>query len=190
MRRLMGVLLGVPELRANLGAAIGGVRPDGDKLARIVVDWVSGVSITEMAARHFSRRASGDRLSESEAITECCKSLFGRLTQTAAWGLSALQAMTFGDRVDELTEVEQQTLRNLPARVFYGVNSDEAIALRLLGVPRTAAPDLVESLSETEISQSLPALRQALGQRVWERAMGDSGRDYYRVWRILQGDES
>ena len=190
MRKLMGILLGVPELRANLGAAIGGARPDGDKLARIVVDWVSGASITEMATRHFSRTASGETLSESEAITECCKHLFGRLSQTAAWGLSALQSMTFGDRLEELSEAEQQTLRNLPARVFYGVNSDEAIALRLLGVPRTAAPNLAESLPETERSQPLSALRQTLNQTIWERAMGDSGRDYYRVWRILQGDES
>jgi len=189
MRKLMGILLGVPELRANLGAAIGGERPDGDKLARILVDWVSGSSISEMATRHFSRRASGETLSESEAITECCKHLFGKLTQTAAWGLSALQSMTFGDRLEELTELEQQTLRNLPARVFYGVNSDEAIALRLLGVPRTAAPDLAGSLSDAEKSQPLPVLRQALDQRVWERALGDSGRDYYHVWRILQGDE-
>ena len=189
MRKLMGILLGVPELRANLGAVIGGERPGGDKLARILIDWVSGISIKEIATRHFSRSAGGRVLSDDKAIAECCKHLFGKLTQTAAWGLSALQSMTFGDRLEQLGEREQQTIRNLPARVFYGVNSNEAIALRLLGVPRTAAPALSSSLTDQEMSRPLPELRQTLNQSVWERALGDQAIDYYRVWKIMQGEE-
>ena len=33
-------------------------------------------------------------------MTECCKSVFGRLTQTASWGLFALQSVTVGDAFD------------------------------------------------------------------------------------------
>jgi hypothetical protein len=76
---------------------------------------------------------SENRNDKAAALSECCKNLYGKLAQTASWGLAALQSMTPGDKFDKLPESEQQTLRNLPARVFYGVNTDEAIALRLFG---------------------------------------------------------
>jgi hypothetical protein len=135
LQRMMGVLLDIPELRENLEKATGRRRRDGNLLARMVSDWVNGASLPEMTEEYFSTTADGDRLDPVTAMTECCQNLFGRLTQTASWGLAALQALTLEPSIDRLPEAEQQTLRNLPARVFYGVNSDDTIALRLLGVP-------------------------------------------------------
>jgi len=97
--------------------------------------------------------------------------------------------MTFGDRFEQLPESEQQTLRNLPARVFYGVNTDEAIALRLLGVPRRAAQPLADTLGEAR-RLPLPQLRTHLAQtdsQVWLQALGGSGHDYFKIWKILEG---
>ena len=118
-----------------------------------------------------------------------CKNVFGKLTQTASCGLAALQTMTFGDKFDQLAEADQQTLRNLPARVFYGVNTDEAIALRLLGVPRGAAQQLAQSLSPAK-NLPLPQLRSQLAKtdaQVWTQALGESGQDYFKIWKVLEG---
>ena len=91
LRNMMGVLLRVPELRDNLKAVTGGDTGDGDKLALIVKDWVNGVSVPEIATRHFAHA------DETKSITVCGKNLYGRLTQTAAWGLGALLSITGSD---------------------------------------------------------------------------------------------
>jgi len=189
LQKLMGILLTVPELRENLEAATGGRGPDGDRLASMVRDWVSGASLPDMAHEYFAIKPDGRTVDQRTALTDCCKNLFGKLTQTASWGLAALQSMTFGDRFERLSEADQQTLRNLPARVFYGVNTDEAIALRLLGVPRGAAQPLAGSLGVAR-TLPLPQLRARLAQtdvRLWTRALGNSGQDYFKIWKVLEG---
>lgn len=92
LQAMMGVLLKVPELRDNLKAVTGGDQPDGDKLALIIKDWVHGASIPDIASRYFMDD-SGD---DVKAMTKCGQNLFGRLTQTAAWGLGALLSITGG----------------------------------------------------------------------------------------------
>ncbi len=186
LRRMMGLLLQVPELREPLGDVTGGTSPNGDKLARIICDWVQGRPLTEMATEYFSEEAT-DRVA---AMTRCCQSVFGRLTQTASWGLSALQSLTLGSGFDELPPDEQRSLRNLPARVYYGVNTDEAVALRLLGVPRTAAPALATVLA-VKADEPLHRVRgrlRASDVNEWTEAMGDRGTSYHRVWSIMEGD--
>ncbi|MBE0576218.1 MAG: DEAD/DEAH box helicase [Desulfuromonadales bacterium] len=189
LEKLMGILLSVPELRENLEAATGGRGPNGDMLACMVRDWVNGTSLTDMAGEYFSEKPNGDSVDPTTAMSDCCKNLFGKLTQTASWGLAALQSMTFGDNFDKMSEAEQETLRNLPARVFYGVNTDEAIALRLLGVPRSAAQPLAVSMG-TSIDLPIPRLRVELAKKdaqYWTKSLGRKGHDYYRIWKILEG---
>jgi hypothetical protein len=181
LRDMMGVLLLVPELRDNLEAATGGAGKDGNKLAEIVKDWVGGKSLPEIAAIHFQR--DGD--TPVTAITRCGQNLFGKLTQTASWGLGALLSITASTLPDD----EFKRLSNLPSRVFYGVNSDEAIAMRLLGIPRTAAAPLASHCGKT-INQPLPKLRETLvnlTEADWKTAVGQNGLVYRRVWRILEG---
>ena len=124
------------------------------------------------------------------AMTRCCRSVFGRLTQTASWGLAALQTLTIGDKFDSLSAEEQRTLRNLPARVYYGVNSDEAVALRLLGVPRTAATPLAQELrvGPNEPLHEVQIRLRTAGVNQWKAALGARGESYHRVWSIIEGE--
>lgn len=189
LRRIMGVLLEVPELRQSLGDPVAGNRPDGDTLARIVCDWVGGRSLAEMAKEHFSREsATGSDGSDAAAMTRCCQTIFQRLTQTASWGLAALQSLTIGGSLETLSEAERRSIRNLPARVYYGVNSDEAVALRVLGVPRTAAESLARQL-DVSASEPLHRLRTRVSNAAtsqWTAALGEVGTSYRRVWSIIQ----
>ncbi|AOV98891.1 DEAD/DEAH box helicase [Dehalococcoides mccartyi] len=182
LQRMMGVLLRVPELRENLKAATGGTSPDGRKLALIVKDWVNGVPVSEIASRYFMD-ADNDI---TKAMTKCGQNLFGKLTQTAAWGLGALLSITGSG----LSEEQLKILNNLPSRVYYGVNDDAAITLRLLGVPRTAATSLATSMGSI-INESLPSVRvrlRTLDAGVWSQALGQrQGEVYRKVWRVLEG---
>lgn len=194
LRRMMGLLLQVPELREPLEDVTGGAGSDGDKLARILCDWVQGRPLTDMASDYFGKNVGQEDEEAATdpvaAMTDCCRNIFGRLTQTASWGLSALQSLTLGSAFDALPLNEQKSLRNLPARVYYGVNSDEAIALRLLGVPRSAAPALSASLGigADEPLHQIRARLRATDAGEWIAAMGERGESYHRVWAIMEGD--
>lgn len=183
LQDMMGVLLRVPELRENLNAVLDGRAPDGDKLALILKDWVNGEEITTIAARHFTDDGT-DRVT---ALTKCGQNLFGKLAQTSSWGLNALLAITGSS----LSEDERSRLANLPSQVFYGVSTDEAITLRLLGVPRRAATHLARTLN-ISAGESLPSVRQrlaALSDEQWNSALGPSGNVYRKAWRIIEGTE-
>lgn len=183
LQDMMGVLLRVPELRENLKAVTGGEAPDGDKLARIIKDWVNGEEITAIAERYFLT----DGMDATIALTKCGQNLFGKLTQTSSWGLGALLAIT----ASGMPENERSQLSNLPSRVFYGVATDEAIALRLLGVPRRAAMPLARSLN-LQREEPLPSIRArlaAMSEQDWNSAVGTSGGVYRRVWQIMEGKE-
>ena len=195
LQRMVGVLFQVPELRDSLREVTGGPYPDGDTLTRIICDWVQGRPLSDMAADYFAGKSDHDdgvtgQADSVTAMTRCCRSIFGRLTQTASWGLAALQSLTVGDALDSLPADEQRTLRNLPARVYYGVNSDEAIALRLLGVPRTAAAPLARRL-EVGAAEPLHEVRARVRRAdpdTWKAALGSRGASYHRVWSIIEGE--
>lgn len=190
LSKMMGLLLQVPELSDNLREVLGGDSPNGDKLARIVCDWVQGTSLEDMAERHFPVTDKDGLLKRTDSMTKCCQRLFGKLTQTASWGLAALQALTFKDKLDALSELEQRSLRNLPARVYYGVNSDAALALRLVGVPRQAAAPVADAVGiDPGASPSeVRALLKQSGEAPWRKALGDLGPIYHAVWSIVEGE--
>jgi len=184
LQNMMGVLLRVPELRENLEAVTGGKTPDGDTLALIVKDWVNGVPVRDIARSYFMR--GGNDI--NKAMTTCGQNLFGRLTQTAAWGLGALLSITGSG----LPEEQLQSLSNLPSRVYYGVNDDAAIVLRLLGVPRTAAPRLARAMGSI-LGKPLTSVRtrlRSMDAASWGDALGPrEGEVYQKVWRVLEGGE-
>lgn len=181
LQNMMGLLLRVPELKENLKAVLGGKVPDGNKLALILKDWVNGEELTTIAERHFSQ----DNKDNVMALTKCGQNLFGKLTHTSTWGLNALMAITTSD----LDDNERSQLANLPSQVFYGVSTDEAVSLRLLGVPRRAAPRLAKALG-LKSSDSLPSIRQrleGLSEQDWNSALGTAGRTYRKAWQLMDG---
>ncbi len=181
LQSMMGVLLRVPELRGNLNFAIGGQSSDGNKLALVVKDWVNGLSVSKIAHRYFME-GSKDELA---AITSCGQNLFGRVNQTVAWGLGALLSITGSG----LSESEMRSLRNLPSYVYYGVNNDNAIALRLIGVSRNAATKIASDMGnirDEQLAQIRSNLRD-MDTTVWQQALGEHEGEIYRdVWHILE----
>lgn len=186
LQNAFGVLLQIPELKAELAEVTGGGRGNGDLLARIVKDWVNGASLAEMANEHFR----GPNDSPTDAMSKACRLVYGKMTSTASWGLSAIQSLTIRDGLDRMTEEERRTFRNLPSRIYYGVNSDMAIDLRLMGVPRNAAQPLSDHLSRQNVGTGIKSMRAALeglSDADWHTAVGAAGPTYQKAWKILEG---
>ncbi|NLM29040.1 MAG: DEAD/DEAH box helicase [Methanomicrobiales archaeon] len=182
LQGMVGFLFGVPELRESFKTVTGGESPDGEKLALIIKAWVNGDPIPDIARRYFMDEG-GDM---TAAMTRCGKNLFGNLTNTAAWGLGALLSITGSN----LPEDQLESLRNLPSRVYYGVNSDAAIILRLLGVPRSAAAPLAASMDEITQKplRDVRAHLQSMDRESWIQALGQhEGEVYWKTWRTLEG---
>ena len=93
--------------------------------------------------------------------------------------------------IREQTEDDQRVLRNPPARVYYGVNSDEAVALRLLGVPRAAAVLLTGALRIEGTDSLTEVFTKLYASKVdsWKAALGDRGEGFLRVWTIIEGHD-
>lgn len=182
LQAMMGVLRQVPELRKNLNVVTGEELLNEDKLALIIKDWVNGASVKDISERYFMIK-DGD---VTQAMTKCGQNLFGKLTQTTAWGLGALLSITESD----MPEDQMHSLNNLPSRVYYGVNDDAAIALRLLGIPRSAATRLADSMGDV-LDEPLSNVRSRLrdmDEAKWRQALGErEGEIYRKVWRMLEG---
>lgn len=186
LQKTFGVLFAIPELRSELAEVTGGGRGDGDLLARIVKDWVNGASLPDLAKEYFTE--DGDDL--TTGLTKACRLVHGRLTSTASWGLSAIQSLTAGDSLERMSAGEQKAFRNLPSRIFYGVNTDAAIDLRLLGVPRRAAQPMSDHLRARGVGGGVRELRAGLaglGTDDWRQALGGAGATYQRAWKVLEG---
>ncbi len=83
-----------------------------------------------------------------------------------------------------------RAIRNLPARVYYGVNSDAAFSLRLLGVPRGLAAPLATALSITPadpLDQVRAKLRAATADAIAPALSRFRAGALQRAWRLLSG---
>lgn len=185
LQKMVGILLKIPELRDNFDDIKGKTNTkDGNTISLVIKDWVNGKSIQDIAQNYFKT----DNIDMDEAITKCGQSLYGKITQTASWGLSALLSPI----ANEMTEDEFKELSNLPARVYYGVNSDDAMMLRLAGVPRIASNELSRTLQNIQ-NESVTNVRHILkngGEALWQVAMGhEKGSVYYKVWSVIEGNK-
>lgn len=154
--------------------------------------WVEGRSLGEIAAQHFQAEG-GDA---TDSITQCGRQLFQRFAQAGAWGLGALQTLADID-ITGLTPAQAEAFRSVPAMVFYGVPTVNAVLMRALGVPRSIAVPLGARFAAEQPEGEGPRIPRArtwlngLPPEAWDEVRSPqatlSGDDYRRVWRILNG---
>lgn len=187
---LFEILIGVRELQLEVPAG-----SQHRHLAEVLSMWVGGRPLGEIAAQHF--RPEG--VDATDSITECCRQLFQRFAQSGAWGLGVLQAIAGVDTAG-LPPEQAETIRSVPAMVYYGVPTVNAVLMRALGVPRSIAVPLGDRFAAQHQAIQGPRISRArtwlkgLPADVWNACRPAqarlSGEDYRRVWRILNGMES
>lgn len=180
LAKAIGVLLEVPELHDQLVKQGSGGPYSGDFLARVVKDWVGGLSLAELATRYFARTESE---AASASITRCCQRMFGSILPSISWGLAAMQTMTLATDADATAD---SGVRDMASFVFYGVDSRAAIALRLFGVSRTAALAMARTHGRDKSIEDLRRFVAESSIRDWTDALGDVGEAYFRAWRLAE----
>jgi hypothetical protein len=76
----------------------------------------------------------------TKAIEKTTKAIYKVIANIGSWGISAIQKIpTSGIDWNDLSEVEKKKMMNIPAYLFYGVNTDEGVLMRKANVPRSIA---------------------------------------------------
>lgn len=146
----------IPEMSLGMPEEAGGINPG--RVAGVLRDWVRGSSLPEIAETWFS--------TNHRDLSRVGRYLFRELSGQLPWGIGALQLIELsGNESDGAT-----LARHVPAMSFYGVDSIEALPMRMVGVPRAAARRLGDQAPEfTSFSQA----------REWVAGLPDS------VWRTV-----
>lgn len=196
MADLFGVMLKIPQLSESL-EQVGGEGFDHKHLANITKDWVNGKSLQEIARSYFVKDRSD---SDTDAFTSACKALYRSIVNSGTWGVSALNRMS-GLDFDSLPEAERRRMNALPAMIYHGVKTEDAVLMRMNAAPRSAAERLGEMYSRDtgnasdrySVGKARDYLRN-LSAADWAHAVPEgvplSGDGYRRVWRVLSGEGS
>ena len=192
---LYGVMLKVPQLKQQL-EKIAGEGFDQIRLSEITRDWVNGHGIDAIARKYFSQDQNGEIA--TVAITDACRVIYRAIVNNGTWGVSALSRMSSMD-FEEMNETDRRQINVLPAMIYHGVRTEEAVLMRMNAVPRSAAEALgalYRDLNERDESRftvgKTRSFLKGLEDHDWENVRPAqaslSGSGYKRVWQILSGE--
>ena len=200
-KRLSGLIKvmadSIPEV-GDIRTEMPGKHKGGDDVAGIISEWVGGRDIPRIAQGHFG---GADR----DGITECVRAIYGGIIQRATWGLAGIQRI-YGDEGHGGQAAGGRpeggsSARNVPAMVYYGVDTDAAVLMRMNSVPRSAAGRIGAAYAEglaggrdlhSAGGREVREWLSGLGEDEWGRAGagGMSGRDLQAIWARLSGHDA
>lgn len=194
MADLFGVMLKVPQLSKQL-EEIGGEGFDRAHLSNITRDWVSGVPLQEIARSYFAGDEGG---TDTEALTGACKAIYRAIVNNGTWGISALSRVS-GLDFDNMSEAERRRINTLPAMIYHGVRSEDAVLMRMNSAPRSAAEhlgDIYRTFADNHDSRysvgKARSFLKELSSRDWDRARpvdaALNGAGYRKIWEVLSGE--
>ena len=103
----------------------------------------------------------------------------------ASWGLSALEGIVKGVEEDVKDSY-------VPSFVYYGVDDKKALALRMIGIPRSLSPSLSQAITDDVSKYSFAKLRKTISDlplRDWDALSPSnsklSGEEWKRIVSIL-----
>ncbi|MEA1959959.1 MAG: helicase-related protein, partial [Bacillota bacterium] len=151
---------------------------DAERIARITSRWVNGTPLYEIAHDEYK----GD-------VVKCIQHIYSKISNLIPWGIRGIQKVSLAG--DENANWEAADL--IPAMIYHGVRSKEAIALRMLSVPRLAAEGLAKQWRSKEVVSVKNAsdwLNDLDGNH-WNKALPKdsplSGSECKILWEILEG---
>ena len=190
---MKAMLDGIPEVSIGMSDILPGRKRHDPTIASVVADWVGGKGLADISRTHFG----GD---DPASMTSCVRAIYGKIIHSASWGLAGLQRIQGLVDGREAADRSAKSARNLPAMVYHGVDTDEAVLMRMNGVPRSVARGIgrayVDYLGGRDVysaSGSGEVLKwlEYLPERAWRPESGDlTSRECKDVWRELAGIET
>jgi hypothetical protein len=186
-------MLRIPQLKSSL-EEIGGDGFEKKRIGELTQAWMQGDSIHKIAASFFK----GD---QTKTITAACKAIYKNLANTGTWGLSALSKLpNSGIDFEKLSETERRRINTLPAMIYHGVKTEEAVLMRMNSAPRSVAERLGEELitstgksgGETSVNEArdfLKSMEKSDWARIRPKDASLSGTDYKNIRELLSGEQ-
>ena len=197
MADLYGVMLKIPKLQKNL-SALSGEGHGNSKLANITNDWVNGESVKVIAKKYFTD--ANEDIDSTTAISKTFRAINKAIVNDGTWGVSAIRSFS-GIDFDKISEAEKREINLIPAMIYHGVGSEEAVLMRMNSVPRSIAMEMghrygqyyKKSTERPKVSSARRFLK-SLNTKDWQSIcplnMPIGGKDYKRVWEILSGESN
>ncbi|MFC3355513.1 DEAD/DEAH box helicase [Sphingobacterium zeae] len=122
-----------------------------EAVANVLIAWVKGEQIFKISDYHptFSNKSN-----ESERLNDFIKYI-NNVRFKASWGLGALEGIvnSSGEQLSENSYISSM--------IYYGVDTENALLMRMIGVPRRLAKPLSE-IVKSQKQQTLNELRQEI----------------------------
>lgn len=194
---LIGIMMRLPQV-GSIEDLAGSSGADRKRIAAIATDWVGGVSIQQIATKYFSGTKTKP-VDPTDAITNACRGIYRNLVNNGVWGLAALSKMpTSGIDFDALSDEDRRRINNAPAFLYHGVATEEAVLMRMNGVPRSISENIGSEFKESvgqvpgqpvQVARSfLRTLTDSDWDRLAPKGSPMTGSDYREVWMRLSGE--
>jgi superfamily II DNA/RNA helicase len=153
--------------------------------AKVIINWVKGEKLSQIANLHpvYELKDQNEREAETR-ITEFVKKM-NDIRFKASWGLSALEGIVRGNE-NEIND------SYVPSMVYFGVDNEKALALRMIGIPRALSSSLQEILEEDLNHYTYKSLRKKVGElstsdfdNLKPRNSSLNGSEWKRITEIL-----
>ena len=112
---------------------LGGRGYDKSRISEITNDWVNGKGLEAIAREYFSREKDDE--AGTAALTDACRAIYRTIVNSGTWGVSALSRVS-GIDFDSLSDAERRRINALPAMIYHGVSSEDAVLMRMNAAPR------------------------------------------------------
>ena len=193
LNNLVGIMLTkIPEVK-NLSEIKSKSTSSQTMIRDIISDWVSGKGIDEIAKSYFNVNDTDYK----DSITACVNAIYGKIINSATWGLAGIQKIPgSGLKFETMSDEQRRRIANLPAMVYYGVDSEEAVLMRMQGVPRGISKQLGSAYRKQAPNQDIYTVGvndvmtwlDKLPDDMWQPSSGKiSGTECKRIWRRLSG---
>lgn len=149
-------------------------------VAKMIIRWVKGDKINAISSihPHFAVDDTDIRLTDFV-------SYMNQLRFKASWGLSALEGIVKGNE-NEMKD------SYIPSYVYYGVDNNPSLAMRMLGIPRSLSLSLSQIITQPISNYSFSKLRKminSLSLENWDnlrpRNSKLSGEEWKHIVEIL-----
>lgn len=152
-----------------------------EAVAKVLISWVKGDQLFDVSAHHPTFANNADSADRINSFVKYINSARFK----ASWGLGALEGIVNSSN-DELKETSY-----IPSMVYYGVDTEDALLMRMAGVPRRLAKSLSkilpkdQTLSLTQIRAKINDLSNAEWNAMVPSGSTLSGQDWKKLSSIL-----
>jgi hypothetical protein len=168
------VIAELPETKLGTDSKESSFSPD--LYAKVIINWVKGEKIVNLANIHPFYRPSNKTDKEAQnSITDFVHKM-NDISFKASWGLSALEGIVKGNE-----EIKDSFI---PSMVYFGVDSEKALALRMIGDPRALSSSMQNIIEGNLNNFSFKSLRHRI------KSLSNNDWDDFKPYNsILTGQE-